>query len=279
MGLHLNTNVASLNAQRQLQKNSAALNKSLQRLASGIKLNSAADGSAELSASSYMESQIRGGDAAASNVQQGLAMLNTADGALAGIEEHLQRIREIGVSLQNGTTTSTQYTDAQTEITARAAAITSIANNTKFDGKALLDGTNSAASSIIIQAGANSGDTVDISAALADNKYATIAGGAATTVTNTTTAGTLVTQVDTALSALRANQAAVGQQQNTLTDRLQVIAVQKENYSAAQSAIRDTDIAQETSNLTRLQILQQAAASTLAQANQSPSIAMMLLGK
>lgn len=281
MSIQLNANISSLNAQRGLFNATSKVNKSLERLSTGYKFNKAGDGTAELSIASYFQSQTRGAKAAMKNVETGMTVLNIADGALQGVEEHLQRIREITLSVAGSGVTTDQYAAANAEITARVAAVNDIANSTNFNGTALLDGSTT---NFRIQAGANSAavsanDVIDIGGAFGDNTYATIAGAAAIAISDNTTAGNMLAQIDTAIGALATNRAAIGQRQNILTDRLSTLQVQHENYSAAEATIRNTDVAEETARLTQNQILQQAAAAALAQANQMPSIALMLLGK
>lgn len=275
MGLFLNTNVASLNANRNLFNITSSLNKSLERLSSGYKINSAADGAAELLISEGLRAQIRGSQAAMTNVQQGIDMLNTADSAMQQTYEHLQRMREIAVEAANGTVSD--YTSYNNELAERSNAIDGIANNTIYNEQVLLDGSIAGGAGFNIQTGANAGEQVDIASAFADNTAATL-GVSTTTLTSAADANTLIGEIDTAMANLDGNMATVGGFTNQLQDQMNFLSVAVENLSASEASIRNTDIAQETANLARLQILQQAAAAALSQANQMPSIALQLLG-
>ncbi|MBX2861318.1 MAG: hypothetical protein KTR14_08785 [Vampirovibrio sp.] len=276
MGLFLNSNAASINAQRNLFNVSNDLNKSLERLSSGFKINKASDGAANLVLSEDLRGQIRGTDAAISNVQQGVSILNTADGGLQQISGLLQRARELAVSASNGTVTDfTAFNDEYQEI---RTAIDAVSTNTQFNGNVLLDGSLSGAA-FNIQTGPDSGDTINIAAAFADGGISGAVGTALATaaITNTTTASALIGNVDSAITALGTLISDVGGFGTQLANQLDGLTITKENLVSAEASIRNTDIAQETSNLTRLQVTQQAAASALSQANQLPSIALRLL--
>lgn len=280
MTITLNSNAIGLNISRYLNATSSRLNKSLERLASGSKLNRAGDGAAQIMLAETMTSQIRGYDAAASNVQQGLSMLQTADSSLQQINEHLQNIRDIAVQAANGTNSSAQYAAFEDSLTAELAAITSIASGTSFGDFTLLDGSISGGAAFNIQAGPNSGDTIDIKTAFSNNST----GASGLNITQTTLASaanatTLLGQVDSALGTLTGNLATIGGYENRMINRMDYMSIAKTNVSASLSSIRDTDVAYESANLARLQILQQAGAYAFAQANTFPSIALSLLGR
>ncbi|MGE0199884.1 MAG: flagellin [Candidatus Melainabacteria bacterium] len=271
MGIFLNTNVSSLNAQRSLGNVTMNLNKSIERLSSGYKINKASDGSASLLTSENLRAQIRGSQVAIGNAQQGIGMLNTADGALQSMYSHLQRIREIAVEASNGTVSD--YTAANAEISQRMSAITAISDNTNYDNQQLLDGSVAA---MTLQIGANSGETLAIATAFAD-RDATALGLSTSTLASAANATTLMGEVDTAMNNVATALATVGGFTGQLENVVDNLSITVENLTASESTIRNTDIAAETSTLARLQILQQAAASALASANQMPSVAMRLL--
>lgn len=261
-----------------LKTTSSDLQKSMRRLATGLKINSSADGSADMAIGINMESQVRGFDVASANVQQGIGVLSTADSALQDITSHLQNIRDIAVAAGNSTNTTATFASYTSQLTAELASINNIATTTKSDTNVLLDGTVAAGAGYTIQIGPNSADTLDIKAAFTNNQTAA-AGLNVTqaTIASTANAGTLLTQVDAALSAATANLSTIGGYENRLSDHLNYLSVAKSNTAAAEGSIRNTDVAQETANLTRLQILQQAGVYALSQANTAPQTALALL--
>lgn len=275
MGLFLNTNISSLNAQRNLTNITANLNSSLERLSSGFKINKASDGPADLVLSEDLRAQIRGTTVAMTNTQLGLSMLNTADGGLQQVSGVLQRMREIAVAAANGTNSDfTAFNDEYQEL---RTALDNISTSTQYDGRVLLDGSLAGAA-FNLQIGPNAGDTLNIAAAFGDAGISgTLGTSLPPTIANTTTASTLITQVDNSITALGSLVAAVGGVQNQLNNQLDLLSISRENLTAAEAQVRNTDIAQESSNLARQQVLQQAAAAALAQANQLPSLALRLL--
>ncbi len=274
MTIYLNSNSTSLANQRSLNSVTGALNKSLERLASGFKVNKAGDGAGSLLASENLRSLIRGSDAATANVQQGLSMLQVADGAMQQIFEHLQAMRDITVSAKNSTTSTAQFAAYQADFAAHATAIDNIASNTKYNTTSLIGGTP--ATGITIQAGANASDTIDISSAFATNTASGL-GIASTTLASTGNASDLMTSVDTALGTLSNRMATLGGYESTMESQLNILSIARENYTSAEASIRNTDVAAETSRATQLQIIQQAAAYALSQANSAPNIALRLL--
>jgi len=276
MTLSFSVSTTSLAIENILNSTSAELQKSMKRLATGYRINSAADGAADLAISNTMDSQIQGYSVATTNVQQGLSTLGIADGALQNIMTHLQNIREIAVGASNTSNSSTDFANYQSQLTAELASINNIATSTKVGTNVLLNGSLSG-SAFNIQVGPNSGDTLDIKTAFADNQSNTGLNISQTTLTTTATASTLLSQTDTAIATLNSNLATVGGLENRLNDQLSYLSTASTNVSAAQSSIRNTDVAQETANLARLQILQQAGAYALAQANLMPQTAYSLL--
>ena len=278
MALSFNNDKMTINVVRYMNSVSRQINKSLERLATGSKLNHASDNAAAILVAENFNSQIRGYDMGSVNVQQGLSMLQTADDALQQINSHLQNIRDIAVSASNGTTTTAQFTAYEASLTAELDAINSIASNSKFGTHVLLDGSVSGGSAFNIQYGPNSGDAIDIKSAFTNNTY----GGSGLSITQTTLASTanattLLGQIDTALGTVSSNLATLGGYENRMEDQLNSISIAKTNAAASLSAIRDVDLAQESANLARLQVLQQAGAYTLVQANRQSSLALSLL--
>ena len=274
MTIYLNSNSSSLANQRSLNTVTHNLNKSLERLASGFKINKASDGAGSLLASENLRSQIRGTDVAVSNVQQGLSMLQVADGAMQQVYEHLQAMRDITVAAKNSTTSTAQFAAYKADFDAHISAINNIASNTKYNTTNLVGATP--ATGITIQAGANASDTIDISSAFATNNASGL-GIATSTLGTTGNASDLMTAVDAALGTLSNRMATLGGYESTMESQLNILSIARENYTSAEASIRNTDVAAETSRATQLQIVQQTAAYALSQANSAPNIALRLL--
>ena len=262
MALVVNTNIASLNAQRNLTKSQGDLNQALQRLSSGLRVNSAKDDAAGLFSAEQMTADIRGANQGARNAQDGISFSQVAEGALAEISNNLQRIREIAVQSASGTVQD--RTGLQAEVTQLEASNAKIISNTKFNGTAVLSG-----GSFTIQAGADSTDAISISTTAASTTTAVVS----TSTGATTALGTLDTDIN-AISKLRATFGAVQNRFESVISNLQSLS---ENTSAARSRILDADFAAETAKLTRAQILQQAGTAILSQANALPKAALTLL--
>jgi flagellin len=264
MALTVNSNLASLNAQRNLTKSQSSLNISLQRLSSGLRVNSAKDDAAGLYASEQFTRDIRGTNQAIRNSADGISLAQTAEGALGEIANNLQRIREIAVQSANGTITD--RTGLQAEVTQLEAENTRIISSTKFNGTQLLG----ASLSITIQVGAGNGDTVAISNTLTAPTTAV--------VSTSTGAAAALTSLTTDINNISTARATFGAVQNRFEAVISNLSNYAENLTAARSRILDADFAAETANLTRAQILQQAGVSVLAQANALPQAALSLLG-
>ena len=276
MALTINTNIASLNAQRNLGSSQGLLGKSLQRLSSGLRINSAKDDAAGLAISDRMTSQVRGLNQAVRNANDGISMAQTAEGALGEVTNILQRMRELAVQSSNGTNSTADRTSLNSEVTQLKAEIDRIANNTKFNGKVVLDGSfSTAANAAVFQVGADKGQTISVKIAGAT---ATKLGVNATGVDTFTKAQVAISAVDTAIKSIDTIRGDLGAVQNRLESTISNLQNVSENIAAARSRILDADVAQETSNLTKANILQQAGVSVLAQANQSPQLALSLLG-
>jgi flagellin len=278
MPMIINTNIASMNSQRHLTMNTAALQGSMEKLASGYRINHASDDAAGLGLSENLRAQIRGNQKALDNTQDGINVMSIADGAMQTITDNLQRMRELAVQASNDTYSITQRNSMQTEYDQLASGITQIASSVQFNGIKLLDGTSTLAS---LQIGANTSasiDDFDVSTLFID----TTAGAAGLNVDSQTldshaNAQSTITALDTALSSLNTNRGNLGASVNRLQSTASNLSIMVENTSASESRIRNVDVAAESANLTKNQILQQAAEAMLAQANQAPQLALQLL--
>ncbi|MEN3277513.1 MAG: flagellin [Massilia sp.] len=268
----INTNMSSLNAQRNLTKSAGDLSTSMQRLSSGLRVNSAKDDAAGMSIATKMDSQIRGMSQASRNANDGISMIQTADGALSNISDALQRMRELAVQGANDTNGADEWANIQTEMTALNTEIGRIASDTKFNGNALLTATAQTKS---IQVGADAGQKIDVTFG-SNTSYAAL-NATAIAVTDASTASAAITAIDGALKALNTERSSLGTAQNRMGYAISNLATSIENQSAAKSRITDTDYASETSKLSRSQILQQAGTAMLAQANSAPNNVMSLL--
>jgi flagellin len=280
MPLIINTNVASLNAQRFLTQNTSALDKSMEKLSSGYRINKAGDDAAGLALSEKLRAQIRGNQKALDNVQDGINVLNIADGAMQGITDYLQRMRELAVQAGNDTYNTSQRSAMKAEIDQLASGITQISDSTQFNGVFLLTGT-APASSMRLQIGANSVsgvDTLDVGGQSVFNDIdATALAVNALFVDTGTNALTSIAALDTAISTLNTRRGNIGALTNRLEATANNLSSIVENTAASESRIRNVDVAMESARLTRNQILQQASAAMLSQANQAPQLALQLL--
>ena len=275
MSLFVNTNVSSLNAQRQLFDVSNSLSTSYERLSSGFRINSASDDAAGLQISERMTSQVQGLEQAARNANDAISLTQTAEGALDETTTALQRVRTLAVQAQNGINSTEDRAALSSEITALKNEISRIAAETEFAGLDILSGDFSADFLV----GANQGQTVTV--AIGDGTADSLgADGLLVTGTVDTDANadTLLGQVDAALSSIGTVRSDLGALQNRFQSTIRNLSNISENVSAARSQIRDTDFATETASLTRNQIMQQASTTVLAQANQRPQAALSLLG-
>jgi flagellin len=279
MGLSINTNTTSINAQRFLSTNTQALGKTMERLASGYRINKGSDDAAGMQISETLRAQIRGSTKALDNVQDGTNVLSIMDGALGQITENIQRMRELAVQAANDTLGSTQRTAIKNEIDELSKDITRISDATEFNGVKLLNGTQT---NFFVQVGSNSNNTVDrIDLASSGNAFADIDATALSvnnlTVSDSANAQTSISTLDSALTTVNNRRATIGALTNRLQSAANNLQVNVENLSSAESRIRNVDVAKESANLLKNQILQQASTSILAQANQSPSLALSLL--
>jgi len=275
MALTINTNVASLNAQRNLGSSQNSLKTSMQRLSSGLRINSAKDDAAGLAISDRMTSQIRGLNQAVRNANDGISMAQTAEGALQETTNLLQRMRELAVQSSNGTNTTSDRASLDAEFQQLTAEIDRIAGSTSFNSQNILDGTFATGSEIVFQVGADNGQTISVAIASAGT---TGLGVDTNTVSTFDQAQAAISAIDSAISTVDTIRGDLGAVQNRLESTIANLSNVSENVAAARSRILDADIAQETSNMTKMNILQQAGTSILAQANQAPQLALSLLG-
>jgi flagellin len=277
MALTINTNVQSMNAQRNLASSQASLSKSMQRLSSGLRINSAKDDAAGLAISDRMTAQIKGMNQAVRNANDGISFAQTAEGALGEMTNILQRMRELSVQSANATNSTADRTALNSEFGELKSELDRIVDTTKFNGQTLLDGNY--ATGAKFQIGANAGEQIAISI---QNVATSNIGGtnnlSAATVSTAVAASKAMDTLDNALNTIDSVRGNLGAKQNRFESTIANLDNVSENLSAARSRIVDTDIAAETSEMTKMNILQQAGVSILAQANQTPQLALSLLG-
>ena len=265
----INHNLNAMNAHRNLVSNNALQGKSSEKLSSGYRINRAADDAAGLSISEKMRAQIKGLNQAQANVQDGVSLVQTAEGAMTEVSDMLTRMKELAVKSGNSTYNSTDLTAIKSEWDALVSAIDDVANKTRFNGVSILNGSNS----FTIQHGEANGDNINVAAV--DIKAATLAITGATL--NTANAGTNINTVDAAIEKVNKARSDLGAKQNQFEHVVNNLAATSENLQAAESRIRDVDMAKEMMTYTKFNILQQAATSMLAQANQAPQGVLQLL--
>jgi flagellin len=274
MSLTVNTNIASLTAQRNLVGTNRSLQTSMARLSSGLRINSAKDDAAGLAISDKMTAQIRGMNQAVRNANDAISLAQTAEGAMQEMTNLLQRMRELAVQSANDTYGSTERGSLDDEYQALALEITRISDNAEFNGTKLLDGS---VASLTFQVGANdSGDNQIVFTMPTAMDAATLM-GAVGDITDQANSLTAIGAVDTALATVDQNRGDLGAIQSRLESTVSNLMNVSENVSAARSRIMDADFAAETANLTRAQILQQAGVAMLSQANAIPQTALALL--
>jgi flagellin len=278
MGLRIQNNLEAFNTHRQLSATSAQASKAMEKLSSGYRINRAADDAAGLAISEKMRGQIGGLAQAQRNAQDGISLVQTAEGSLGEVHSMLQRVRDLAVQYSNGTLSTDDKTAIGAEVIQLAAEIKTITTDTKFNDTAVFG-----ASTFTFQVGANDGETITTSAA---NFSGTAAAGGLSDVTSVDTAaeatvllgGTgILGTIDSAIKNVSTARANFGAVQNRLEHRLNNLATYQENLTASESRIRDVDMAKEMTNFTKLNILQQAGTSMLAQANQAPQGVLALL--
>lgn len=282
MSLVINTNVNSINAQRLLINNNMQMSKTLSRLSSGFRINRAADDAAGLAISNDMRAQLRGSQKAITNTQDGIAVLNVVDGSIQQISENLQRMRELSKQAGNDTYDVAKRANIKAELDQLKTEISRIANSTQFNGRVLLGATVIGSYRIQVGAGNNNSatgtDTIRIDSAFGNMTAST--GGlllGTTNVSTSTFANALASRIDAAMTTIANRLATVGALTNRFETTIKNLNIYIENLAGAESRIRNTDVAQETAELTRLQILQQSTLSMIGIANQQPQAALTLI--
>ena len=299
MAITVNTNIQSIFAQRALGKNTMNMQKSIEKLSTGFRINRAGDDAAGLSISEKLTAQVRGLEKAQQNIGDGISLVQTAEGGLAVIQDNLQRIRELVVQSTNGTNGTKEKDAIQREINERITTIEDVATATKFNGNALLIG----GSNKTIQSGADNGQTttitlspssanegidIDIDATTGNGQLSEGAsfalsalhiGGSVDAQDGTTSSATSspLDDLDTMLNNVSRMRSYLGAIQNSLESKAEYVGVAKENAAASRSRVKDVDVAKESSIMLKNQILQQSSASMLSQANQTPQLALNLL--
>jgi flagellin len=275
MALRINYNLAASVAQRSLATSQDAYSRQAERLSTGLRINKAGDDAAGLAVSEKLKNQIRGLNQAQRNAQDGISLIQTAEGALNETHTILSRMRELAVQSANDTLTASDRANLSTEFTHLYAEVERIANTTQFNTSPLLN-SSGAATALTFQIGANGGDTLVFTtgSARATSLEVTLS---ALTITAQSVAASGISSLDAAINVVSKNRADFGALQNRLESTIRSLGVASENTSAANSRIVDADIAASMSELVRTQILQQAGISVLAQANQAPSLILSLL--
>ena len=275
MALRINTNVSSLNAQRNLTNSTNRVSKSLERLSSGLRINRAGDDAAGLAISEGLKSDIRVLEQSSRNAQDGISMLQTAEGALDSVSATLVRMRELAQQAANETLGASERTYLNNEFQALSDEITRVATYTEFNGVNLLDGTGGADLEIMI--GTDAADLIEVDFSTDTDATALGINASVLTGADNTAAKSAMDALEAAIDTISSTRADFGAAQNRLESASMTISNTMENLSAANSRIRDVDIAAETSSMTANQILQQAGVAVLTQANTTPQLALMLL--
>ncbi len=268
MALRVHNNVEAFNAHRNLSNTSGRLAKSLEKLSSGYRINRAADDAAGLAISEKLRGQIKGLGQAQRNVGDAISLVQTAEGSLNEVHAMLQRVRELAVQFQNGTLSTADQASITAEVAQLQSDVERIGRDTKFNGISLL----SSAATITFQVGAMDKQTISVATAslgslVGTNAFAFVDGST-----------TDISEIDAAIDAVSKQRGAFGAVQNRLEYTANDVSAYQENLMAAESRIRDVDMAAEMAQLTKYQILSQAGTSMLAQANQSPQSVLSLLG-
>lgn len=277
MSIVVNTNTTSLMVQRNLSKATSNLATSMQRLSTGMKINNAGDDAAGLALSEKINGQLSSSDVCKNNAQTGLNMLSIADGDLDVINQNLQRIKDLAVQSANGVYSDEERLSMDQEVQLRLEEINRIADSSSFSDMNLLDGS---IADMVLQIGAGSDidqNTIDISGAFEEAHVSSLGIQADASVSTVDAARTMIDAIDEAVNNISSRRSIIGASMNRLDSTIDRIDIRKENLQSTYSTIRDTDIASESSELTKQQILQQSAATLLQQANQTPSLALTLI--
>jgi flagellin len=279
MTISVNTNLFSLNAQRSLSKSQSSLSTSMQRLSSGLRINSAADDAAGLAISQRMSAQVRGMNVAVRNANDGISLAQTADSALASVGDSLQRMRELAVQAQNATNSGSDKDSLNQEFQQLGSEIGRVLAGTTFNGAAIL---GASAGALTFQVGANTttNDSITITTTnmVTDASITAVTASVIdSTVASGTALNTVIDNIDAAINDVNSQRATFGASQNRFNAVVSNLQSSVENQSAAASRITDADFASETANMSRAQILQQAGTAMVAQANQLPQSVLKLL--
>ncbi|UDF33382.1 UNVERIFIED_ORG: flagellin [Shinella sp. XGS7] len=281
----INTNINSLNAQRNTNSAQLSLSTSMQRLSSGMRVNSAKDDSAGLAIAERMQAQVRGMNVAVRNANDGISLAQTAEGAMGKVSDSLQRMRELAVQSRNATNTSADKTSLDKEFGELAKEIQRVLGGTTFNGRTILAGADAGTQTFQVGANTSTNDVVDVVTTdmTANSDIKAVAGddnqGANRAVITGDTAAlkTVIDNIDKAINTVNGERATLGASQNRFDAVISNLQVSVENQSAARSRIMDADYASETASLSRAQILQQAGNAMIAQANQMPQQVLSLL--
>ena len=273
MAMTINTNVVSMNAQRNLSSSQGSLATSLQRLSSGLRVNSAKDDAAGIAIATRMDAQVRGMNVGIRNANDAISLAQTAEGAVGKVTDMMQRMRELAVQSANATNTDDDRANLDEEFQALSDQVLQTLEKTKFNGQAVVGGD---ATTFTFQVGAYTDDTIDVTTndLSTDADITAVTGG---NITDAATATTAMGDIDTALTTLNTERAKLGATQSRFESVIAVAQVNVENTAAARGRILDADFASETANLSRAQILQQAGTAMVAQANQLPQSVLQLL--
>ncbi|MDV2079972.1 MULTISPECIES: flagellin N-terminal helical domain-containing protein [Marinobacter] len=275
MALGINTNIASISAQNQLNRSQSLSNESLTRLSSGLRINSAKDDAAGLAISTRFDTQIRGLTVAQRNANDGISMAQTAEGGLDETINNLQRIRELAVQAANGSLTDDDRALLQDEVTQRLSEIGRISSETKFNGQSVLDGSLNSGNAVSFQVGTQSGETITF--AFNQDMSDTGLSVDGVDISDASGASSALATLDTAIDTVNSFRSDLGALQNRFESTINNLATNIESASAANSRILDADFAAESAKLAKANVLQQAGISVLAQANARPNQVLSLL--
>jgi flagellin len=275
MGLRVNTNVASINAQRNLSTVSERLGGNFRRLSTGLRISTAADDAAGLAISERLRSQVRSLEQAKRNANDGISFVQTAEGALNEVSSILVRLRELTIQSSNGSVSDQDKATLEEEFQSLVDEVDRIGRSTEFNGIKLLDGSSS---SVSFQVGFGTTTGIDTLSVSLSAALSTSLALNSLDIGSTGTTTTALTNIDDAINAVSSLRGSLGAVQNRLGSTINNLAITTENLSAAESRIRDVDVAYETAQLTRNNILQSASISVLSQANAQPQSALQLLG-
>jgi len=275
----INTNVSAKQAQDALSINARSMGKAMQQLSTGSRINSAGDDAAGMAISATMTSQIRGLNQSVRNVNDGINLLQTAEGAMVQQTDMLQRMRELAVQSSNGTNSSTQRSYLQKEFGELSSQIDKIASQTTWNSTTLLNATGVTSGKFVFQAGSLSGQTIQVQVTSTTLAGLALASGSTSlvSVASTTSASSSLAKIDSALTSINTTRATIGAGINRLTYTADNMSNIASNLAASRSTIADTDYATASTSLSKSQIIQQAATAMLAQANQQPQSVLALL--